>query len=673
MDASGELQIEERIGRIVAVTGGHAIILLDQCGPLPGDCELKSPEIGTLLKVDTPVSLALALVSALSAPTPSTTGEAETRIVEVEFIGELPKDEMGRPKSFRRGVSTYPALGDVVGRATKDELAMAYACNSGTAVRIGHIQQDSSIPAMIKIDELLGKHFAVLGTTGTGKSCSVALILRRILEHNPNAHVLLLDLHREYAPCFGPYAEVIKPDNFNLPFWLLNFEEMVEIIVGDQPNRDADIEILRELIPLSKLRYMGHGRRDRAASLRQNGYDAQNMGVDTPVPYRSSDLIGLLDEYIGKLDLKGELAPYKRLKARIETITRDPRYAFMFGGLTVQDTMAQVLGRLFRVPVNGKPITILELGGLPSEIINVTVSVLARLAFDFGFWSNGRVPITFVCEEAHRYVPIDHTLGFEPTKRAISRIAKEGRKYGVSLCLVTQRPAELDPTILSQCNTIFSLRLSNERDQEILKAGISDAAASLLEFMPTMGMGEAITFGEGVALPTRIKFDMLPPEALPKSSTASFSQNWLHDIQDDGFLGEVVNRWRQQALSTMVSESHVDMAEPASPAPAQEMLPPQQPGTPPHNVFGQMRQAPQQPAQAHPAGPAVSPQPTLRRQPAPPGQHPGIVSSSVDPQMAAAAVAQRFGQSPGLAQRPSPGQQAGDQKSLAALIRQMKS
>ena len=120
-------------------------------------------------------------------------------------------------------------------------------------------------------------------------------------------------------------------------------------------------------------------------------------------------------------------------------------------------------------------------------MINVVVSVLARLAFDFGVWSAGKIPITFVCEEAHRYVPNDKTTGFEPTKRAISKIAKEGRKYGVSLAIITQRPSELDPTILSQCNTIFSLRLTNERDQEILKAGISDAAASLLEFMPTMG------------------------------------------------------------------------------------------------------------------------------------------------------------------------------------------
>ncbi|MEO1161493.1 MAG: DUF87 domain-containing protein, partial [Pseudomonadota bacterium] len=189
----------ERIGRIVAVTGAHAIILLDADDAFSAGNE-GSPEIGTLLKVDTEATVTLALVSALSSPTPSHENpEQEMRIVEVEFIGELPKDDHGNPKSFRRGVSSYPGLGDIVCRASQNELSMAYASDEDTSIRIGHIQQDITIPAMVKIDELLGKHFAVLGTTGTGKSCSVALILRRILEKNPKAHILLLDVHREYA------------------------------------------------------------------------------------------------------------------------------------------------------------------------------------------------------------------------------------------------------------------------------------------------------------------------------------------------------------------------------------------------------------------------------------------------------------------------------------------
>jgi DNA helicase HerA-like ATPase len=584
----------ERMGRIVAVTGAHAIILLDSHEG-PGNEDKRGAEIGTLLKVETAGAITLALISALSSPMPThNTGERELRIVEVEFIGELPRRADGSLGSFRRGVSSYPSLGDTVFRATRAELALAYACDEESAVRVGYIQQDPSIPAMVKIDEMLGKHFAILGTTGTGKSCSVALVLRRILEKSPQAHVLLLDVHREYAQCFRGMSEVITPDNMALPFWLLNFDEAAEILVGQHAHREADVEVLREIIPIAKARFMGNRRTDRSGIVR--GRDAlidNNIGVDTPIPYRTSDLVAVLEEYIGKLELRGELAPYKRLKAKVEAVSRDPRYAFMFGSLTVQDNMSAVLARLFRIPVNGKPIAIIELGGLPSEIINVVVSVLARLAFDFAVWSAGRIPITFVCEEAHRYVPSDKAMGFEPTKRAISKIAKEGRKYGVSLCIVSQRPAELDPTILSQCNTVFSLRLTNERDQEILKAGISDAASSLLEFMPTMGVGEAITFGEGVALPTRIKFDLLPSNELPGSNTASFTKNWAKDLPDDTFLNEVVNRWRAQTYNPDSADYSVENNDPVEPAAAQ--------------IFA---------AQPHaPHGPTASQRTSLRREP----------------------------------------------------------
>jgi DNA helicase HerA-like ATPase len=652
-DPAAQAEPVERVGRIVSITGVHAVILLDAELRQSGNAEEKSPEIGTLLKVDSPKSISLAMVSALSSPMPShSTEEREIRIFEVEFIGELPKDQNGAPKNFRRGISCYPALGDTVYRANKSELSKAYACDMDTSIRVGTIQQDSSIPAMIKIDEMLGKHFAVLGTTGTGKSCTVALILRRVLEKNPQAHILLLDVHREYAQSFRDLAEVITPDNMNLPFWLLNFDEIVEILIGQQPNRETDVEILRDLIPLAKLRYMNNQRRDRAGVSRAglDAANAANIGIDTPIPYRASDLTGLLEEYIGKLELRGELAPYKRLKSRIETITRDPRYAFMFGSLTVQDTMAQVLARLFRIPVAGKPIAILELGGLPSEIINVVVSVLARLAFDFALWSGGRVPITFVCEEAHRYVPIDKTLGFEPTKRAISRIAKEGHKYGVSLCIVTQRPAELDPTILSQCNTIFSMRLTNERDQEILRAGISDAAASLLEFMSTMGTGEAITFGDGVALPTRIKFDMLPAEALPRSNTASFTKNWAMDLPDDSFLTEIVGRWRAQSHNPDAMIGAAEQA-PAAPAPAQPAAA--------QNGFAAHQPAPPAPMPPiHAAPPPAAPQPSLRR----------ALGG-----FAQAAAQAGSAQVSALPPPPAPARPPIQQQSLANLIRQFRS
>jgi hypothetical protein len=161
-----------------------------------------------------------------------------------------------------------------------------------------------------------------------------------------------------------------------------------------------------------------------------------------------------------------------------------------------------------------------------------------------------------VCEEAHRYVPANSSLGFEPCKRAIAKIAKEGRKYGASLCIVTQRPAEIDPTILSQCNTVFALRMSNERDQEIVKSAISDTGSGLLEFLTALGQREAIAFGDGVTLPVRIKFDELPKHCMPRSSTARFTEKWQKSVGDEGFLEAIVDRWRNASSTSAADAAH---------------------------------------------------------------------------------------------------------------------
>jgi DNA helicase HerA-like ATPase len=489
----------------------------------------------------------LAIVSALSVPVPSQReGDGEVWIAELGLVGELLKTANSPRLMFNRGVTVYPALGDRVRVAVKAELEAAFCGDGNAMVRIGCIRQDSTIPAMIRVDELLGKHFAVLGTTGTGKSCTTALILRSILEQNPAAHIVLLDPHNEYATAFTEWAEVISPRNMQLPYWLLTFEEIVEVLVGDS-ERKAEIEVLQDLIPLAKARY-NSGRSSDTAKLRRSALDSSRFTVDTPVPYRISDLVSLIDDRMGKLENKRDLASYRNLKHRIESMSQDGRYAFMFGSLTVYDGMTQVLGRIFRVPVNNKPITILELTGIPSEIVNVVVSVLCRMTFDFALWSEGQLPVTLVCEEAHRYVPANAALGFEPCKRAIAKIAKEGRKYGASLCVVTQRPAEIDPTILSQCNTVFALRMSNDRDQAIVQSAVSDTGSGLLEFLPSLGQREAIAFGDGMSLPVRIKFDELPKSALPRSSTARFSERWQKSLGDDGFLEQIVERWRASGI-----------------------------------------------------------------------------------------------------------------------------
>jgi hypothetical protein len=182
-------------------------------------------------------------------------------------------------------------------------------------------------------------------------------------------------------------------------------------------------------------------------------------------------------------------------------------------------------------------------------VVDSVVSVLCRMAFDFGMWSDGAFPLLFVCEEAHRYASADRTIGFGPTRKAISRIAKEGRKYGVFLGLVTQRPAELDSTIISQCSTLFAMRMANERDQAIVRSAVSDAAANLLAFVPSLGTREVLAFGEGVALPTRLKFKQLPEHLIPQSQAVINASTDPSSAMTEDFIDTIIDRWRGATMS----------------------------------------------------------------------------------------------------------------------------
>ena len=535
-----------RIGYITSVSGRKVYgVMIPDKDVVSEESMLHLQEvsqIGDLVKMPTSKSVAFGMISSLEIRNPSSSPPAATdqRVLEIDLFGEGIYTDDGEFK-FQRGISVYPSLGTEIRETTHNELAQIYARPSESNVLIGSLYQDSELPAYLLVDDLLGKHFAVLGTTGTGKSCSTTVILRSILDAHPNGHVVLMDPHNEYGQAFDEYAEVVRPDTLSLPFWLLNFEELVEVIcTPDQTNRKAEVNILKEAVYASKLQFVGDS--DDVTTW---------LTVDTPVPYRLSTLIQLIEDAQGQLDRPEDSAPYARLKARIQALRADRRYDFMFAGLSVKDSMAEVLARLLRIPVEGRPITILQLSGVPSEIVDVVVSLLCRMVFDFAMWSMGQqsVPVLLVCEEAHRYIPQDQDTGFAPTRKAIARIAKEGRKYGVSLCLVTQRPSELSETILSQCNTIFTLRMSNERDQVFVRRAMPDSAAGMLNALPALRNQECIVVGEGVSVPMRIRFLDLEPYNRPQSDTAVFSDAWEYD-QDRGesFLHDVVDRWRRQSF-----------------------------------------------------------------------------------------------------------------------------
>lgn len=479
-----------------------------------------------------------------------------------DLLGEINPGPSG-PK-FQRGVTIYPAIDDFANPITHQELRTVYAPAHRDAIHVGALQQDPSVNAYIDVDEMLKKHFALLGSTGVGKSSGVSLLLNEILRARPSLRVFLLDVHNEYGRCFGESALVLNPRNLKLPFWLFNFEEIIDVLFGGRPGVPEEVEILSDVIPYAKAIYTQYQTADRAGLKR---VDARTSGytVDTPVPYRLMDIISLIDERMGKLENRSSRIIYHKLLSRIDTVRNDPRYAFMFENANVGgDTMAEVISHLFRLPANGKPMTVMQLAGFPAEVVDAVVSVVCRMAFDFGLWSDGVSPLLFVCEEAHRYASADRTLGFGPTRKAVSRIAKEGRKYGVFLGLVTQRPAELDATIISQCSTLFTMRLANDRDQAILRSAVSDAAANLLSFVPSLGTREVLAFGEGIALPTRLRFKELPPIQLPRSEVNILSQpgSGMHDLN---FVGTVLSRWRSATTHKDAQVSEPPSAERAKP------------------------------------------------------------------------------------------------------------
>ncbi len=516
------------IGRVARVTGTRVVGVLEQPAVISSGRPVR---VGDLVKLLTPGAIIFGVVELLD-------GRGAEATLELDLLGQmLTASESGGDGRFELGVSAYPGLGDPIMATTVEDAAQVYTRPTAANMRVGIIHQDPYLPAYVATDDLLAKHFAVLGTTGSGKSCTVALLLRRLLASHPHAHVLLLDPHNEYRPAFEDQAEVVTPANLFLPVWLLNFEELVEVLVSREgADRQAQAAILKDALLQVRKAWVPAGQ------------DSGHITVDTPSPFRLSELTRTLNNAMGRLEKAETTTPYLRLLSRLDSLINDRRFSFMFSGLMVRDTMAEILSRLLRIPVAGKPITIIDLSAVPSEIVDVVVSVLCRMIFDFALWSfkDRSVPLLLVCEEAHRYAPQKDDLGFAPTKRAISRIAKEGRKYGVSVGLVSQRPSEVATSILSQCGTVFALRMSNEQDQDFLRRILPEGARGLISALPALRPREAVAVGVGVAVPMRITFDDLEPAYRPRSSSAHFSEAWQTDSADQAFVDQTVDRWRHQ-------------------------------------------------------------------------------------------------------------------------------
>jgi DNA helicase HerA-like ATPase len=237
-----------------------------------------------------------------------------------------------------------------------------------------------------------------------------------------------------------------------------------------------------------------------------------------------------------------------RLKNKIDEIRNDPRYSFMFSGMLVADSMAKFLAKIFRLPGHGKPISIIDVSGVPSDITSTVVALLSRMVFDFAIWAREEKarPVLLVCEEAHRYVPNEKNADGSSVGRILSRIAKEGRKYGISLGLITQRPSDLAEGVLSQCGTIIAMRLNNDRDQAFVRGAMPEGARGFLDSIPALRNRECIICGEGVSIPIRVSFDSLEEFKRPASADPSFSELWQDSGGEEDMVQRTVQRWRAQ-------------------------------------------------------------------------------------------------------------------------------
>lgn len=534
------------------------------------------------------------------------------RWITIQLIGDGPRNGV-----FQRGLSQYPTIGDEVHLVSEHELKNIYGQpDKPYFVKLGHISNADSIPALIDVNKLITRHSAVVGTTGSGKSTTVASIMNALSdsEKYPSARIIMLDLHGEYGQALQEKAHIykisgdatskLKEKELHIPFWALNFDELCEISFGEF-NNEKDKNIVMERVQKYKI--------ESLARFPRKGASADTLSVDSPIPFsihhlwyelfvevfgtyykgrpgKPSDNLAYETDANGN-QLKGNpmegIAPiFKNIVTEagedkifglpgslnigkqlllLGTKLRIPRYDFIFKPNNwmpdVNGEVAQDLDCLLKNWIgSNKPVTILDLSGVPADILQTTIGVLLRLLYEAMFWARnlsqgGRHrPLLVVMEEAHIYLN-DDFKGM--ASKIVQRIVKEGRKYGIGAMIVSQRPSEINPTILSQCGTFFALRLTNAADRNHITSALSDNLDGLTSMLPILRTGEAIILGEAVKLPMRTTIEAPPKNKRPDSqdpiiydeASLENSQNpggWGIKMETDPHYDELVETWRSQ-------------------------------------------------------------------------------------------------------------------------------
>lgn len=574
---------EQPIGRVMSVDTMRVFIHVD-------DHEaLKAVMVGNLVAIRgaTGHQFLIAIVERITrlpedTDEPTDVGDDDTvprpeelrDTIRAVLVGTYRSKEGDAGPSFKRGADSCPQIdqSSFLIRGTNLTSFMgvlSQEVSSDKALRLGHFAIDPTAQVFADGDRFFQRHAAILGSTGSGKSWTVAALLERasVLSY-PN--IVLLDMHGEYASLarsrkngYTEYFRIAGPADLKtpstqclfLPFWLLNREEMLSMLL-DRSDDNA---------PNQAMRFTNSVSEKKRDYLKKNGLKdvLATFTVDSPIPYDLPSLIGALKEddvaMVPGSGTKERQGPWHakltRFISRLEAKIADRRYGFLFQPPT--DTSAY--GWLAQTAVTflsasgdlGSGIKVVDFSEVPADVLPTVVSVFARLLYDVQFWmtTDARTPVCLVCDEAHLYLPVRSDAD-AATKRALDtfeRIAKEGRKYGFSLLVVSQRPSDVSKTILSQCNNFIALRLTNEQDQSAVKSVMPDSMAGIADVLPLLDIGEAIVLGDSVLLPSRIKLDR--PTVTPLSLTKNFWREWTEKASDAQAIRAGVENLRRQSKS----------------------------------------------------------------------------------------------------------------------------
>jgi hypothetical protein len=582
-----KFEIPSKLGRVASVDTSRVVILVENASLLPRAAVGSLVAIqGTtaqefLIGMTERVSRQLREQTAQPDPLAPTTLEMEVvpdDSLRAVLLGTYRTVEGTNRNRFKRGADSFPQIDRDCfliegGNLQRFMGLLGKELDDTQRLELGHFAIDQSATAIANGDRFFQRHAAILGSTGSGKSYTVSLILERA-HARKHANIIVFDMHGEYLSLASPPVardgtvpkpiaaafKIAGPGDLDkpqenalfLPYWLLNREEMLSMIL-DRSDQNA---------PNQAARFTTHVRelKDTTLKVEEQASVRATFTVDSPVPYKLIELLAKLREDdtgmkpgAAKAEIKGDWnGKLTRFISRLEAKAEDRRYGFMFKppeAALKYDWLAKQVAKLL-APGEGKHgIKVVDFSEVPSDVLPVVTGVLARLLYEVQFWMEPkkRTPFVFVCDEAHLYLPVREDAG-AVEKQALSsfeRIAKEGRKYGVSLLVVSQRPSDVSRTVLSQCNNFLILRLTNDQDQNVVRRLMPDSLAGVLDGLPLLDTGEALLLGDAILLPARIKLKF--PSIEPLSQTRNFWQEWGETAPDSAAVMAAVETLRRQS------------------------------------------------------------------------------------------------------------------------------